>query len=459
MKLRTRLLTSSALWSAPLWLGITVFFYIRGLHAPNGGLTYLKRDPDQYWAPSVVAAAVDFFYSLSYAIAAGLGAWEGGRLKQDGVWGLAPARSRYHIAAQVLVPVVVVGSLLLVVPAAVALAEFGVAPTVPSVLPVLAGILIVCAYAVIGFAVGSLAPRSIAAPLLTALVWYLVAWSVTYSDPAWPRYVFGQGQEVGYGQVLSPEALAIPVLFAGSVAGVVAVWWVRSGPPLVRTALRTAMAAGCAFAMTFCASTTNDWLTGTPSSYGTAAETCAGRQPRVCMARDGGAANRIGEVRRALVSSSAALRNAGVEVSMPARVRDALGQRGKASTEKVWWLPLTKQAGKGGGGMPYVRYAVVLAAVEFPCRLPSSFGEAKTMDYIVNADAAKLWAAYVAGAQRPFLAWRKSQYIEIENADEVLAKVKERARAARELPPEEQSAWYDAERAKACRLASGTGTS
>ncbi|MFF9074335.1 hypothetical protein ACF1A9_18830 [Streptomyces sp. NPDC014872] len=457
MRLRTRLLSSGALWTAPLWLGIVLFYYAWGLHTVTG--TFTRPRAELHWSASVVLEATDYFYAFAYALAAALGAWEAGRLTNDGVWNLAPSRSRYRVAAGALTPVVVAMSLMLIVPTACALIEFGLAPDPRALLPVAVGVVVICSFAVIGFAVGLHVPRAIAAPLLAAGGWYLVAFTVTYAEPSWPGNILTQRWYADYGAYLSGKALLVPVLFCGSIAGAIAVWWIRTPPPLVRHLLRSTAAAVAVLLSTLSAATANAWSIAPPTTGGHAPETCIGRAPRVCMAAYAGAADHLPQVRSGLVSTVTRLQKAGVRVTMPEKIRDTEGQPGRHSTVREWWLPLTRQVDRNRGSMVYVRYSAAMMTVRFPCTLPSSFSEAKEPAYVVNADAAKLWVARKAGVDEPFLKWRRSQYQELANGDEVLAKVKERAAGVQALTSADQIVWYDRERAKACRLATGTGES
>lgn len=457
MRLRTRLLTSSALWTAPLWLGIVLFYYAWALHTVTG--TFSRPRAELHWAASVVLDATEHFYAFAYALAAALGAWEAGRIRKDGIWDLAPSRSRYRIAVGILLPTVMAASLMLVVPTVLALIEFRLAPDPRALLPVAVGIVVICSFTIAGFTIGLRVPRAIAAPLLAAGGWYLVAFTVTYADPSWPGNILAQRWYLDFGAYLTGKALLMPVLFCGGIAAAIAVWWIRTPPRLIRYLLRAATAALAVLLTTLSANTANAWSINPPTTAGHAPETCTGRAPTVCMATHAGSADHLAQVRSSLVSAVTTLQKAGLDVTMPEKIRDTKGRPGNRSTDREWWLPLTRQVDRNHGRMIYVRYSAAMMTVRFPCRLPESFGEAKEPAYIVNADAAKLWVARKAGVEEPFLKWRKSQYQELENGGEVLAKVKERAAEAERLKRDEQTAWYDRERAKACRLATGKATS
>jgi hypothetical protein len=457
VRLWTRLSTSSALWTAPLWLGIVLFYYTWALHTVTG--TFSRPRAELHWAASVILDATEHFYAFAYALAAALGAWEAGRLRKDGIWNLAPARSRYRVAAGVLAPPVAAASLMLVVPSLLALIEFRLAPDPRAILPVAVGIVVICSFSIAGFAIGLRVPRAIAAPLLAAGGWYLVAFTVTYAAPAWPGNLLTQRWYVDFGAYLTAPTLAMPVLFCGGIASAIAICWIRPPAPLARHLLRVSAAAFAVLLATVSANTANAWSINPPTTAGHAPETCTGRAPTVCMATHAGSADHLARVRSSLVSTVSTLQKAGVKVEMPEGVHDTEGRPGKRSTGREWWLPLTQQVSRNNGSLVYVRYSAAMMTVQFPCALPQSFDAAREPAYIVNADAAKLWVARRAGVEKPFLKWRASQYQELDNGDEVLAKVKERAADAERLPGHEQMAWYGRERAKACHLATGKASS
>lgn len=94
----------------------------------------------------------------------------------------------------------------------------------------------------------------------------------------------------------------------------------------------------------------------------------------------------------------------------------------------------------------------MLSSVTFPCSFPTTITSDAPTAWIINRDAALLWAAYVVDAQDPYLRWRADEYAQFANGPEVLAKVRERAEKGRTLPTAAQrTAWFEQEKAKACR--------
>ncbi|MET7292031.1 hypothetical protein ABZS79_07780 [Streptomyces griseoloalbus] len=456
MNLRARLRTTPAVWTAPLWVGIVIFYFFHALHLED---PYEEVIAGPLWAPQQVAQSLFYFYAFAYAITCGLAVWEGGRLRRDGVWTLAPGRSRFRIAADVLLPVVCAGWLILGLPVVMRLIETRLFPTPQALAPLLLGMGLVAAWAVIGCALGQFTTRLISAPLSAVAVYYLIT-KTGQVDPVWLRHVSGAPDtSLDFGEQYRAVTLLVPFLFTASVAVAVAVWWL----PAARAVQHGARAGACAAAVAFmvlCAHAASGWGYGNgPISTGHASARCAGTAPRVCIADTGGAQDQLDEVRGQIIQSLATLRRAGVKVTVPTTVTDSLltGRHKKRSTRTEWWLPLSHQAGDNGPGMTGVRYGVLLTAVHFPCSFPRTFKEGQSADWVVNHDAALLWAALVVDADEPYLAWRRGEYGgTFQNAGQVLAKVEQRAHDARRLPTHRQSAWFRTEQQKACRLVQET---
>lgn len=441
------------MWTAPIWLGIIGFYYFYALHFED---SYEEVVNGPLWAPEQVEVALSYFYVFAYAITVGLSVWEGGRLKRDGVWQLAPGRTRYRVAAHTLAPVVAAGWLVLVLPVMMRLIETRLIPTPAALAPLVMAMGIVCAYAVLGCALGHLTPRMISAPLSAVALFYVIVETVKYDDPVWPRHVSGQPDtSLGFGEEYGAATLVVPFLFIAALATAVSVWWIRT-QGYGRWAVRGVAGVAAAALMATCAQAASGWaIAGGPVTSHHAAARCTGQAPRVCMAETGGAVEKLDQVRKQIVTSTAKLRAAGVEVRMPATVSDTLlnGRDRKMSSRSTWWLPLSRNVGQSGGGLASIRYAVLRNSVTFPCAFPASFDSAPAADYVVNHDAAMLWAAAVIDADKPYLAWRKGEYGgAFQNPRQVLKKVIERAERALKLPAEQQSAWFHKEQKKACRL-------
>ncbi|MFK0228392.1 hypothetical protein ACIQUL_21770 [Streptomyces sp. NPDC090303] len=454
MTFRALLRSSAALWTAPVWGGIVGFYFFYALHFED---PYEEVVGGPLWAGEQVALALNYFYAFAYGITLGLATWEGGRLKRDRVWDLAPGRARWRVAGQVLAPVVGAGWAILLLPVGMRLIETRLLPTPAALLPLLMGMGIVGAYAVVGCVLGHLARREIAAPIGAVATYYLINKSSAYSDHLWPRHLSGQlATSVAFGEYYSLATVLLPFLVAAAVAAAVAAWWNPGPRRLPLRILATTVALGT---VVLSARTASGWgIADGPVSAGHAPARCVGEAPRVCMAETGGAVERLDGVRSEVVESLEKLEAAGVDVSVPSTVTDGLlyerASTRPRSTTSTWWLPLTAQAetAKPGGRLAGVRYAVLLGSVTFPCALPATVTSDAPTAWIVNRDAAMLWAAYTVDAQDPYLRWRSGEYVQFANGPEVLAKVKERAAKGRALPTAAQrTAWFEQEQAKACR--------
>ncbi|GAA3119279.1 hypothetical protein ACFQ0X_17435 [Streptomyces rectiviolaceus] len=443
MKILTRLRTSGAIWMSPVCLGIILVYFFQSLHL-DPGYTGMYTEPK--WGPSVVSRVLIAYYAFSYAIASGLGAWEAGRLKRDGVWSLSAARSRYRIAAEALLPGVAAGWLMLLIPLGMAFAEIGTWPTIDS-LPLLGmGMILVCVHSIIGFAVGSRLNRIISAPLIAAVTYFLIGGSASRGETLWTRHLSGQFTAgLSFGEIAPLESLLPHILFSGSIAAACCVAWISAWGQLMRIAIRITAAAACVGIMASCVAAVDSWGAVSPLASGHAATECRGTHPRVCA--PAAAHLDMKKTQREIAGAITALREAGVDVPTPSTVNDSvvLGRVQRTSTDRVWWMPVSKQAARGEETL---RLAAVAHAVQFPCNRTDA----------VNSRSAMLWAATVAGADRPYLTWQKSEVQQYANGDEVLEVVQRRVSTARKLSHAEQSAWYAKEIKKACTNAGKDGT-
>lgn len=421
MNLRTSLRASSVKWAAPFALGLSLFYYFANGSAPSNALSY---------APTLTSSAMSTIYGVTYAIAAGLAAWESGRLRLCGVWDLAPARSRYRIAANALAPVLGLVLLIPALPVALALGSAGVLPT-PGSLRLLAMTWLLCVcHAVLGFAVGLRMPRVFAAPVVTVVVWVLVSFSWS-TDPFWIRHVSGQYPTyLMFGELAGLDSLVPHILFTGGIAAGVLLLWLPLRPVVLRAALACAVAvAGPSLAHRI----TQDWGASPPLLTGQAPMVCSGSDPKVCMPE--AAAGSLPDVRGDALSVLDDLRSAGVALS-PAVITDRLsdGRFGKPTTEKTWRIGLTNAARNGS-----VRYQVLQAAVRFPCERV----DART------GDAVLWWAATVTGEEKAYRERMNRDRAPSAAEDDTRDTVREvRTRSAAE-----QGRWFRDSLTDACRRA------
>lgn len=422
--LLTRLRAGGALWAAPFALAVPLFYYLVGGGSP-------PRDPYGY-APTVVSYALQMVYALAYAVAAGLAAWEGGGLRRAGVWNMAPVRSRYRVAAHTLVPVVGLAWLMLILPVSVALWDADAVPDLGALRPLGMAMVLCAVHAGIGFGVGLHLPRVVAAPLMTLLVWLLVAFSWS-TEPFWIRHVSGQFPDsLMFGEQASYTSLVPHLLFAGGIFLAAAVWWL----PLPPSPLRIPLLGGCAFTVALTCMGSAVTMTGTwgpvpPLNVGRAPMKCAQGQVRVCMPQ--ATARNLTRVHAATEAALRDLNAAGVAAA-PSTITDALafGRFPPADTGETWTVGLS--AGD-------VRYRIARAAVRFPCSRPSP-------------DTARLvlqWAALVAGDGEAHYRWMESESEQTAVEPRV---VRERAEQVRAKSAAQQKSWYQSQLSRAC---SGNG--
>jgi hypothetical protein len=423
LKTLTNLRTTSALWAAPFAVGLTLFYFTVARQTPLGG--------NYGWAPTIVADALSPMYAFAYAVASSLAAWESGRLKQAGVWDLTPTRSRYRIAANVLAPVLALAWFMLVLPVALGLIQQGITPTLDSVRPLVLGVLLCAAHAVIGFSIGRHAQRLIAAPLVAVMVWVLVAFSVT-STRFWYRHVSGQRMgSLMFGEVVPFDSLVPHLLFTGSISMAAVLLWAPVRQVVVRAALATVVAIA---GMSTAHGMVKDWGPSDPVLSSHAPMRCSGHAPAVCMPE--ASAHHLPVVRKQVNSVLSDFRSAGVDAS-PDTVTDTLadGRKYIRSTPSTWRLGLTRGA-EGGN----VRYRVANAAVGFSCDTP---------DPKMRREAL-LWAAIITGEVKAYKEqWQHSGEVFDRSADNREA-VRAEVKRVRSLPTRDQADWFESTVATAC---------
>lgn len=424
MRFSTNLRAGSVRWAAPFVLLLTGFYYVVGEGVPLPAF--------HGYAPALIAAPLVSLYALAYAVAAALAAWEAGRLSSSRIWELAPARSRFRVAANVLLPVVLLAWLVLLFPIVVTLARTSTFPTIGSLyLPTMA--LVLCmVHAVIGFGIGLRISRVIATPVMAVAVWILVAFSRA-TQPYWLRHVSGQYAGLSFGEVPSLASLVAPILFAGGIAAGFALLWL----PLRALSVRGTIALFVAGLGTFTAySITHDWPHNPPVITGQAPMACRGSAPKVCMPQ--ATARYLPAVQADVTVVLDALRSHGVK-EVPSVITDRLmdGRTDRASTRDTWRMSLT-----AGAQHDDVRFQVVSAAVRFPCsRVDAAAGH-----------AALLWAASVTGERKAYDE-RVGQEMDTTEAERVEEQARTAVQKVLKQPVPNQAAWFQQTLTRACKQA------
>ncbi|MET9863804.1 hypothetical protein ABZY93_31710 [Streptomyces smyrnaeus] len=449
MKLRTRIRTSSALWASPLVVALALFYAVHVF-----GIDYPASRSVLPYAPEVVSFALGPFYGLTYAVVSALSAWEAGRLKQDGVWRLAPVRTRFRIAAGVLWPVLALGWLMLALAAGLALAQEGVAPTLGSLqLPAMAAVLAL-GHCVIGFAVGRLAPRLLAAPLLAVGVFYLVAFAGAgqFSDTGanWSRHLSGSYSGfLAFGELATWSSLAAHVLPTVGLAVGTGLLWCGSRSTVTRAGAVVAACLVTAGTSAVAYRIASDWEEAPPTTRAQLPVACVGKQPQVCVPRQSDQI--LDRTRHTITDVTTTLRTAGVPVDMPRKVTDSLLEGRYRTTGTEWHLPLT-QAERDGA----LRYRVLRAAGTLPCTDPRP----------ADASALRLWQAHQVEEDKRYLKALRGDVIDpgddkglarIQRAEDArVARVKARVNAVLKQSNARQRSWYRATLADVCPTRGGT---
>ncbi|MGA5168892.1 MULTISPECIES: DUF7224 domain-containing protein [Streptomyces] len=401
---------------------LTLLYYFAGESAPLAVF--------HGYAPALVAAPLMTLYALAYAVAAGLAAWESGRLTSSGVWALAAGRSRFHVAANALLPVFLLSWAVLIVPVSLSLARTTTFPTVDSLRLLVMALILCVAHAVIGFGIGIRAPRVIAAPIVAVVVWILVAFSRA-THPYWLRHVSGQYMDLDFGEVPGMASLVAPILFGGGIALGVALLWFPLRWLLVRVVLACIVAGLCTFGAY---NIVKDWGHDPPMVTGQAPMECLGNAPKVCMPK--ATSSTLGTVRKEAVSVLDDLGSRGV-TETPSVITDRLadGRSGLPSTQKTWRIGLTAAAQRDE-----VRFEVLTAAVRFPCRRVDP----------VTGHAAWLWAASVTGEEKAYRA-RVAQETQTPDAVRAEKQVQDIVQRVLAQPAKEQGTWFRQTLISACR--------
>ncbi|MEU5839913.1 hypothetical protein ABZ820_40560 [Streptomyces diacarni] len=423
-----RLRANSALWAAPVALGLVAFYYVVYGVPPTS---------DHHGsAPVVLSWVLRPQFAVCYACVSTLAVWESGRLRRDGVWQHAAVRSRGRVAADALLPVALLGWAMLVLPAALGFIQAGVWPDLQSLPMLLMGLVVASAHTVIGFAVGRVAPRLIAAPALLVVVFFAVAASASYST-FWPRHLSGQFTDLMFGELPPLTTLLPHVLVTGSIAVGAALLLLRPR----RLAVGLAVAAVVAGALPSYLQV-RDWGPNPVLSTGNAPTTCVGSRPQVCMPQ--ATSSELTTDRKQIAAVFDRLAAAGVEVDIPTKISDpeANGRFGTIEPPAgTWYVPLTNL-----NEAEDLRYAVTRQAVAPPCE------EAE----LTSSQPILLWAAAATDSEQAAMAraqdeaFTEKQEARLERSRRQLKEVRQRSASA-------QADWYRDTRQAACHSAKGEG--
>lgn len=312
MRLRTLVRTSSALPALPLALALVVLYYTSGTSEQIAFWPYP-------YAPTLVQQPIELMYAVSYAVVSAAAAWQGARLKEAGVWQMAASRPAWQIITLALAPIVALGWLMLITPVVMAFVQTPTWPTWDSLPPLLLGMALCCAHALIGFSIGRWVKPLIAAPALMCLVFVVVAFPHSMNPP-WLRHMMGEySAQLGFGETATFASMAAQFLPTAGVAAAVGLAWIRRGHLAVRAgigaALVVASTAG-AYAIV------EDWNFNPSLNAGRVTVVCSGRAPEVCMPEQ--ARGDIAAVSAEVRDTYTKLKAYGVVEDVPRTVRDSI---------------------------------------------------------------------------------------------------------------------------------------
>ncbi|MGP3951372.1 hypothetical protein [Streptomyces sp. 7N604] len=420
MRLKTLLRTSSALPALPLAIGLVALYYVSSTSRQIAFFPYP-------YAPLLVERPIEPMYPVTYAVVSAAAAWQGARLKDSGVWNAAPYRRIWQVIAAVLAPIIALGWLMFLVPVTMAFIQAPTWPTPASLPPLLLGMTLVVAHALIGFTIGQKIKPLIAAPVLLCLVFIVVAFSHAV-EPLWLRHVMGEYTPMlGFPESATALSMLADLLPTAAAGGAAALFWVR-GHALIRAALAVALVAVSTFASY---SIVRTWGANPPLNI-TVAKVCQGQAPRICMPEQ--ASGTITAVRDEMVRTYSMLETFGVIDHPPAVINDQLlyGRFTQDPTPSTRFLPLAVAYRDR-----HLVADVVEDSVRLPCEIPH-LEEQRTISF---------WLSKKLGGNPTFEKVVKSDpYYTRRQHKKVMAEVD----GASALPAAQQKSWYRATSKRAC---------
>ncbi|TXS33625.1 hypothetical protein EAO71_02725 [Streptomyces sp. ms191] len=328
--------------SAAPWLALPALFYV-GLYIDD--VTYTA--PSGYGVQSGELAA--FAVAIIAPAVAGAAAWEAGRHRRLGAMRTTSAR---RIPVQLLraaAPVLTLQLVLVAGALVVARTAVGVWPGGTGWLAVAHLVVLPLGWLVIGWCLGLVLPRSIAAPAVGISCWAWLSMPHAMANP-WMRHLGGfiDGTST-VTDVREPAVFIVPWLI---VAGFALAFWslagVRRRPWIAAVGILGAIA-------TFTAgrSLVIDWGYRPPTSPRHVAPVCTGQAPRVCVPPE--YEPYAAQLRRDALTPLGRLKDAGIPAPQELRVASAVTPLEPGTWPLFWSLP------PFGGGGDRVQYTVDLA--------------------------------------------------------------------------------------------------
>lgn len=395
MRLRTMIRINPAIWLCPL-LAFVVALYTN----------LLPRSSDPY--ALAITARGTFTLFLVASFCAACGAWEGGRIQQSGWWTFPHVRSRLVIARGLTAPVFFTGVIAIV--AAVVAAFFEVRVVAwPDIRLLMMALIVIAAYTLLGFAIGTYVRPVIAVPSLFLLVFSWMSLP-RILQPPWLRHLNGAwvgGFDVGAD--IAPQSLFAVIVLAGGLILTALILlhheagWLRFGYALVPTILGFGIAALLVRDFGFDPVVARD-----PANL-----VCSSTQPRVCVWPEH--RTRLPEVSQ--LASNAAIRWRQFGVAVPTAFR-----------EETSFSPIERAFGFSMDSQPNDILSSLAYSTLPP--LPACALEGRSEPYIASM-LINAWLADIAGLPR--------NEFERRFGPDVLPIIE----AIRSLSVERQRAWYE----------------
>ncbi|MEU9945577.1 DUF7224 domain-containing protein [Streptomyces lavendulae] len=342
-------------------------------------------------------------------------AWEAGRHRRLGAFPTTAARSALRQLVWAVTPVVVLQAVLLVGSFLLATNTVGTLPSgIGGWLGVAHAVVLPLGWTAIGWRLGHILPRSLAAPIAGIGGWMFLSFPQGMSNP-WLRHLGGFID--GFSSptdTRSPLAYLIPWAVLCGLA--LAFWlpvWVRRRLPALSLGMVLVIAT-----ILLGRSAVADWGYFRPSDARVVTPVCAGEAPRVCLPPE--YASHVGGIRKDLKEPLAELRAAGVPLPGELLLASSKEPLKPGVWPLIWSLPLANgQKDPDSFRADLAESAVTGTAVNagvIPCRRPGSMPAA--------------WAALVVGVNEenvrramPPPAWQEITKI-------------------RTLPKEKQVSWF-----------------
>ncbi|MFI6058001.1 hypothetical protein [Streptomyces sp. NPDC051286] len=393
--------------SAAPWLLLPILLYA-GLYIDDATFTA----PSRYGVESGELAA-HAIAVIAPAVAAAA-AWEAGRHRLLGALSATGQRSALRQLLRAVTPVLILLFVLVTGALVMAYQAVGVLPEGAGWLAAAHLIVLSLGWLVIGWSLGLIMPRSIAAPASGIGCWAWLSMPHAMSN-AWVRHLGGfiDGQST-VTDVLTPAVYLVPW---GVVTGLALAFWV-----LARMR-RRAWAVAVAFAVVAVTFTAGralviDWGYQNPTSPRSVAMACTGQAPRVCVPPE--YEPYAQQLRRDALAPVKRLKDAEIAVPEELRVTSA-----KVPLKPGTW-PLNWSLPPRGGGQDAAQFAADLAE----SAVTGTAAFAGVDDCRQPGSPAAAWAALVVGldekgvqAALPATEWAALQKI-------------------RRLPAEEQADWF-----------------